>query len=757
MSLLRLGNTVDFLIIIVSFNALLCACSNGGSTGASTGNQPVNVKLSPDQAAFEELALNGGGGSVSWNIPFGGGNLVNNTNYVFSTNIYNLSASPATAGPQLSSSTRSSMVGTLALPAVSYQAYLSGGQIVARSEIASRRVSYANNEIQIDYLSDDSQQTLYSAQLSNYSLNPLSGAMANTPEELLAQYPLQDWIKFGNFAANALWQTGSAYAKFQYNYTSDVYEVQNYTGAALSSGSSTVNFTPCMSNSTLDNFFPFTLMSDNNHPTEVDFAGDGTISNVQGVRMWIANNPLSPSVSQQYRIYFEYAGSVYGGYLVHSGAQVYYAQTDGSYVNYGVQVVNQQALSSIKAGLIASATGNANSEQGDTQEVPISTTTDLYGIGGHGINGALSPADLATHYAIPANLDGSGQTIAVIEAPGSGNYLDDLNTFSMFYGLPTVSSCSANSGSPCLTVTDLSFGAKPSSSNDWAGEIALDIQMIHAIAPKANILIVIAASSSSNDLFNAINTAANTSGVTAVSMSFSGYQYSCTQDAAFLNAITQNGLIFIASSGDNGNYGMSGVYPASSPFVTAVGGTQINNVVYSSTASETAWQFTGGGIDTSAPSCTATSSGNVMPTWQSSYVGPVIANLNGNQRAIPDVSAVADPQHSAFVYYLKDHWVMGGGTSASAPLWGGIAALFGQYLSNSGITLKNVIKATPGGFNGLLYQTKLNGTGSFRDVISGSNNLQTSSCALCSATVGFDDLTGLGTPNISVLLSNLYP
>jgi subtilase family serine protease len=100
---------------------------------------------------------------------------------------------------------------------------------------------------------------------------------------------------------------------------------------------------------------------------------------------------------------------------------------------------------------------------------------------------------------------------------------------------------------------------------------------------------------------------------------------------------------------------------------------------------------------------------------------------------------------------------MGGGTSASAPLWGGIAALFGQYLSNSGITLKNVIKATPGGFNGLLYQTKLNGTGSFRDVISGSNNLQTSSCALCSATVGFDDLTGLGTPNISVLLSNLYP
>jgi len=179
MSLWRLGNSVGFLIIMVSFNALLCACGNGGSsggsTGGSTGNQPVIGNLSPDQAAFEELALKGGGGSVSWNIPFGGGNLVNNTNYMFSTNIYNLSASPATAGPQLSSSTRSSMVGTLALPAVSYEAYLSGGQIVARSEIASRRVSYVNNAIQIDYLSDDGQQTLYSALLSNYSLNPLSG------------------------------------------------------------------------------------------------------------------------------------------------------------------------------------------------------------------------------------------------------------------------------------------------------------------------------------------------------------------------------------------------------------------------------------------------------------------------------------------------------------------------------------------------------------------------------------------------------
>jgi subtilase family serine protease len=336
----------------------------------------------------------------------------------------------------------------------------------------------------------------------------------------------------------------------------------------------------------------------------------------------------------------------------------------------------------------------------------------------------------------------------------------------MFYGLPTVSDCSANAASPCLSVTDLSGNAKPSSTNDRASEIALDIQMIHAIAPKANILMVIAASSSSDDLFTAINTAANTSGVTAVSMSFGNYQYSCVQDAAFSAAITQNGLIFFSSSGDSGNYGgisyggnyyITSHYPASSPFVTAVGGTQINNVVYTSTASETAWRFTGGGVDITAPSCAATSSGNVMPTWQRNFVGSAIASLNGNQRAVPDVSAVADSQHSSFAYYLKDHWVMGGGTSASAPLWGGIAALLGQYLSNRGITLQNVIKTTPGGFNGLLYQTKLNGTGSFRDVVSGNNNLRASSCTLCTATVGFDDLTGLGTPNVSALFSNLYP
>ncbi|MFI4939337.1 MAG: hypothetical protein ACHP7O_03165, partial [Burkholderiales bacterium] len=142
---------------------------------------------------------------------------------------------------------------------------------------------------------------------------------------------------------------------------------------------------------------------------------------------------------------------------------------------------------------------------------------------GTGIGSTMSPSDMQTHYSFPsaATNTGAGQTIAIVDAPGSGNIVNDLNTFSSYYGLPTCAT------SPCFfTKTDLSNGAKVSSRNDWAIEIALDVEWAHSMAPNANIVLVIAKSSSMTDMMNAVTTAANIPGVVAVSMSWGAAEFS---------------------------------------------------------------------------------------------------------------------------------------------------------------------------------------------------------------------------------------
>jgi subtilase family serine protease len=342
---------------------------------------------------------------------------------------------------------------------------------------------------------------------------------------------------------------------------------------------------------------------------------------------------------------------------------------------------------------------------------------------------------------VPAGLTGTGQTIAVVDAPGTGDVADDLNTFSSYYGLPQ-----CNGSNACFQLIDLSGGAAVPSNNDWGGEIALDTQMVHAIAPGAKIVLVIAASGSGSDLMSAINYAAGLAGVTAVSMSFdaSAATYQGAEDPLLSGFVSNHGLIFFASSGDNGGFSPLQAYPATSPYVTSVGGTRITSVDWSNPGSgEVAWQFSGGG----------NSLYSSMPSWQSAILSAALVTANGSKRAVPDVSAVADFQYSAFGVYHRESWGMYGGTSASAPLWAGISALFGQYLANKSQSLATLIKATPGGFNGLLYQSNVAQGSAFHDVVSGSNNLTSTPAPLCSAGTGFDDVTGLGAPDVANLFS----
>ncbi len=162
--------------------------------------------------------------------------------------------------------------------------------------------------------------------------------------------------------------------------------------------------------------------------------------------------------------------------------------------------------------------------------------------------------------------NGAGETIALIEMYHDPNIQSDLATFDAKYNLPT----------PTLTVVNQ---AGNQTDSGWALEESMDVEWAHSIAPGANILVVEAAPSYSQsqelqNLLSAVDTARNTAGVVAVSMSwgFSEMQNESSFDSYFTTPSGHAGVTFIAASGDNGVV----EYPSASPNVLAVGGTTLN-------------------------------------------------------------------------------------------------------------------------------------------------------------------------------------
>ena len=721
--------------------AMLAAVNSTTDVSADQGTISITIGNFTNEAIFESADLHGGEATISYNFPYGGGTLVSGTNYIYANSTGVLPTSPIN-GPQIETPSFNSLDANLSVPGIGPTRVLQNGQIMILAAQAPRRVTYVNNAIHVDYLASDGVTALTSSVFTNYAITSLTGMMDNAPEALQAAVPVSTWINANNFSANAQWQAGAAFIEKQGYRASDtiiVSDCNNVANAAATSGTAP---TPCATGTTLDKFFPNSLVGGYPYyPYETDFATDGTITTVQGLTMWTANAPLplNQSTVQAYRVYFEMNGNVYLGLIEKSGAPYNYYQADGSVVNY-LLTLNQAAVASIQAGIIT-GTVTAGSGAGNGNTVG---TVDLFGIGGHGVNGSLAPADLRTHYNVPSNLDGTGQIIVIIDPPGTGNAQADLNTFSRYYNLPV-----CNGNNPCFQHIDLSSGAVPSANSDAGREIELDTQMAHGMAPKATIVLLTAASASFADLNAAMTYAAtNIPNATVVSMSIGGQASASTQQAQDLKLATYQaagGPVFFASSGDSG-YLATAQYPAASPYVTSVGGTRITAVPWVSSASEVAWQYSSGG-----PSVYAT-----MPAWQSALLIGSAISANGGMRATPDVAAVADPQYSAVGTYYKNAWSMAGGTSVAAPVWAGIGALFGQYLQNKNQSLASLTSTTPGGFNGLLYQAKTTSgaTAGFYDVTSGSNNLTSSACAICDAVSGFDDVTGWGAPNVTALFSN---
>ncbi|MER5545069.1 putative Ig domain-containing protein [Streptomyces sp. NPDC001118] len=321
----------------------------------------------------------------------------------------------------------------------------------------------------------------------------------------------------------------------------------------------------------------------------------------------------------------------------------------------------------------------------------------------------LSPANLHSAYNLPTT-GGSGMTVAIVDAYNDPNAESDLGTYRSTYGL---SSCTKANGCFKQVSQTGSTTSLPTNDTGWAGEEALDLDMVSAVCPNCNIILVEANSATDSDLGTAENEAVAL-GAKVVSNSWGGSE-SSAQTGEDTQYFKHPGVAITVSSGDSA-YGAE--YPATSQYVTAVGGTALTTSSNSRGWSESVWhtsstEGTGSGCSAYDP----------KPSWQT--------DSGCSKRMEADVSAVADPATGVAVYdtYGGTGWAVYGGTSASAPIVAGVYALAG----------------TPGSSD---YPAKYpyQHTGNLYDVTSG-NNGSCSPSYFCTAGTGYDGPTGWGTPN----------
>jgi len=320
--------------------------------------------------------------------------------------------------------------------------------------------------------------------------------------------------------------------------------------------------------------------------------------------------------------------------------------------------------------------------------------------------------------------DGTGQTIAIVNAYHTPNAASDLAAFSAYYGLPNA---------PSFLQVDQNGGTNYTTSvSGWALETALDVQWAHALAPGANILLVEADSANFSDLFAAVDYARNVAGVSVVSMSWGAGEWS---GETFFNQylttpVGHAGVTFFAAAG---NAGGPGVFPAYSPNVVAVGGTSVTLNGSNQIISETAWSGSGGGI----------SQFQSQPSWQNGVV-----TQSATQRVMPDVAFLANPNTGVAVYDTFNNspgtpWSKVAGTSFAAPSWAALVAVANQGRALASLPVFDM--------NALMTRLYTMPASNFNDITSGAS----AGTIPQSAGPGYDAVTGRGTPKAALLVDAL--
>jgi subtilase family serine protease len=314
----------------------------------------------------------------------------------------------------------------------------------------------------------------------------------------------------------------------------------------------------------------------------------------------------------------------------------------------------------------------------------------------------LHPSDLQSAYRFPAG--GNGGTVAVIDAGDDPTAESDLGVYRATFGLPP---CTSSNG--CLRKVNQSgtTGQLPAVLSGWPQETGIDIEMASAVCPSCNILVVEANSAQISDLGAAVDAAAAL-GATAISNSYYAPEY----DGELSDETHYNhaGTAITVSAGDTG-FGTT--FPASSRYVTAVGGTTIVRGGLLGWG-QSVWSGTGSGCSSYVP----------KPAWQH--------DSGCANRTVADVAVVGDPQTGVAVYNTtaaqsQQGWGVYGGTSVGAPIVAAMYVLAGNAHGVSGAAAAYVSLSA------------------FSGVITGKNGT-CSPAYLCTAGPGYNGPGGVGTP-----------
>ena len=395
---------------------------------------------------------------------------------------------------------------------------------------------------------------------------------------------------------------------------------------------------------------------------------------------------------------------------------------------------------------------------------PVSIVVDTLTISGNAIANALSlsspegtvaytPAQIRAAYGVDKlTLDGTGQTIAIVDAYDNPEIFPALDAFDNQFGLTSTGETLYNQYGPAssfLTILDQNGqatslpGTDPNGAgtNNWEAEETLDVEWAHTIAPGAQIILVEANGQSLADLMAGVATAARQPGVSVVSMSWGfaeGQAVFASDEATYDSVFTTPGVTFVASTGDYG--AADPEYPAFSPNVVAVGGTSLTLNADNSYNSETGFGYESSALGTFIGSGGGISLYEPEPAYQEGV------QSTGN-RTIPDVSLVADPATGAWIadpYNVSgsNPFEVVGGTSLSAPCWAGLVALANQGAPPRASTRS--ISASPTDTQQALYKLPQS---DYNVIASGSNGY--------SAAAGYNLVTGLGTPVANLLVTDL--
>jgi pseudomonalisin/xanthomonalisin len=331
---------------------------------------------------------------------------------------------------------------------------------------------------------------------------------------------------------------------------------------------------------------------------------------------------------------------------------------------------------------------------------------------------AHDPVAFPTIYDAASLPSAANTAVAIITEGSMAQPIVDLHTFETENSLPTINPTVVNVGG---------------TSNDTSNQVEwdLDSQTIQAMAGGTvkQMLLYTATALTDAALTQTFNTAVSDNIATVINVSIGGCEQgpfndgSMSQDDAIFKLAVAQGQTFSVASGDDGSNQCSGggvAYPASSPYVIAVGGTSLstNGNTY---VTETAWGGSGGGPSAYEP----------QPTWQNSIVP-------GTKRGVPDLAFDADPASGATIV-VSGNLETWGGTSLASPLFVGSWARLQSLHSN-----------TLGFPAEWIYMYGNNRPASaFHDVTSGSNGAY-------SAGIGWDYVTGWGSFDVAAVATAIY-